>query len=312
MKIANFTASKQPAQLDAAVDPGILEIGASVSVNDEARRTIGAEIHELDAASAKLGHEIKAEDAAAAELLRGTTRAGKEVLGLHQGATEIITTMELHQQLLQTLKSSAVEESILVAPTNTTTNTPVKVGSHSVDSTNNNYDTAVTSSPSSVLSIQGTILEMKQAQSDIAKTVNAAKYQVNDFIIRKMDMVAALEEHNEIAKEEKLQVTAANSKHNTRVHEDDLEDEMKRFQTLQDNLKQGKARNFAYQKEVSDTVRAVARAAYFPFCFSQYTLFIVLHSNCLTLKFHLFTYRRQKSESRSSGTWPRRRNSKSS
>jgi hypothetical protein len=250
MKLAsnmNNAKTLQPAA--AAVDPGILEMGTSVSVNDEMRRAVTTETVEIEAVCTKLASDVNAENATAGELQKSKQHADTEVFGLLQGATESVETVNMNEQILRGLKTTFEAEIVLVQPSQT------KQPSKDYPVTEAHPANVVPPSTTSVFAIQEANKGKKKEITSIGEEMGQKTVTVQALVDRKTEVMHDVRAVFTKIKADRLDVVNANAKHNTRVAEDGLEDEKNRLNTLKANRGVVDARNAALRKTVAESVR---------------------------------------------------------
>jgi DNA repair exonuclease SbcCD ATPase subunit len=203
----NSSQSKSPSAL--SIDPGILEMGASVSVNDEMRRSLVAETAEIDTACTKLLSEVKTEEANTAELRKSKAHADMELSGMLQCAKELVETAQMNGQVFRDLQSK-VETDITQKP-----------GSND---NSKKDDDAKNHSPTSVVGIQQRSITNKEQVADICQEINHAKAAVCNFEGQRNYLLEEKAIIFDKIKSEHLKVTLANQKHKTHIMEDLLKD----------------------------------------------------------------------------------------
>lgn len=238
---------RQPASTTgtAAIDPGILEMGTSVSVNDEMRRAIISETVEIEAVCTKLAADVNTEDSSAAELQKSKGHADGEVSDLLQGATESMESVHMNEQIFRGLKTTLESEILLVQPPTTATRTTVHTTMPNV----------VPPSPTSVFAIQKFNVVMKQEITTIGETMGNKAGAVQSHVRRKTETVRNARAVHSKIKADRLVVACANAKHRTRVDEDGMEDQTKHLRALEANRAAVAARNAALRDTLADAVR---------------------------------------------------------
>lgn len=180
-------------------------MGASVSVNDEMRRSLATETADIDTACTKLLSELKTEESSTAELRKSKTHADAELSGMLQCSKELIETVQMNEQVFRDLQSK-VEADIAQIP--------------SLDEQSKRNSDGTKLSPTSVLSIQQSFNNNKAEVTGICQDIHHAKAVIHNLEDQRNHV---LEEHailHDKIKSEHLQVTLANHKNKTRIMED--------------------------------------------------------------------------------------------
>jgi hypothetical protein len=236
MSNENAANSDAPNASNAAIDPGILEMGTTVSVNDEMRRSIAAEITNIDSVCSKLTLEIETQTGVAAELSKSRKHVDLESDMLLQNAKEAADRILLDEQMMSGLTATVVAQMKntsrstargangphLVPPSPAQRPTPIR----------NNEEIA-----SLEESVKQSMLDLKNYQNTIEE--NKEELQA---------VYASI-------KTDRLQVKLANAKYHNSVLQTDLEDEQKRLQDIT-------AKNAELARQTAQTeieVRAMVR-----------------------------------------------------
>ena len=206
----NTSNNKEQPNSSLSIDPGILEMGASVSVNDEMRRSLATETAEIDAACTKLLSEVQTEESQSTELKKSQSHADMELSGMLQSAKELVDTMHMNEQVFRDLQSKVetdLEKTVI----------------QKHDSEKSINDTK-THSPTSVLGIQQSIHQKQEHVTAICQDIQHIKAEIQNWESQSnhlMEEKAVLQ--NKI-KSEHLKITLANHKHKTQILEDLLKD----------------------------------------------------------------------------------------
>jgi hypothetical protein len=180
------------------IDPGILEMGASVSVNDEIRRSLTAETAEIENTSTKLTSDVQTEETRTTEIQKSKCHANAELSGILQCAKELVETVQMNEQFFRGLQSKLATD---------ITQTPSPESS---------------AAPTSVMTIQQSIVEKKEQVFNISKKVNETAVTIKNLNIERNEMIEAKKVIQSKIKSEHLKVTLANDKLKTQVGEDVL------------------------------------------------------------------------------------------
>ena len=209
----------QSTNTQSVVDPGILEMGASVSVNDELRRNITSETMEIDNACAKLVSDVATEDDRAKEMEKSKRHSDKEQSGLIQSTRELSETNHMNTHIFRGLQSRVDNEICFTSSPKDKSSTTASNGGNVVTPTDIKVH-----SPTSVFAIQQTINENKEAISTISKKLGKSVVAIHNFKNEFNEIVVAKKAIYQKVKSEGLKVVLANAKHNVQIVEDILKD----------------------------------------------------------------------------------------
>jgi regulator of replication initiation timing len=191
-------------------------MGASVSVNDEMRRSLATESTEIDNACTKLLSEVKTEEANSAELRKSKAHADMELNGMLQCNKELVDTAQMNEQVFRELQSK-VETDLTQTP--------------GINDISKRDDGTKNHSPTSVLGIQQTFIANKEQVTGICQEIHHTKASIHHL----ESQINHILEENAILqdkiKSEHLKVTLANQKHKTQILEDLLKDKQIRRHT---------------------------------------------------------------------------------
>lgn len=236
-----------------AIDPGILEMGTSVSVNDEMRRAVTAESQEIKAVCIKLESDINAEEAMTTELAKSTRHADAELASLMQGATECLDTINVSTQVFRRLQNTFETTIVINRPTQAKSQQQHATGGDPM--TPSEQSVTVPSPTSTIMEIQEATAETQKEITSIAEAMEKKLETLQYYTQRKAEVES---EHRAVLariKADKLELRLANAKHKTHMAEDELEDEKKRVKMLQEKRAAIDARNAAFRKMIAEGVR---------------------------------------------------------
>jgi hypothetical protein len=234
--------SKEMKDTQSTVDPGILEMGASVSVNDELRRTINAETADIENMCTKLVSDIALEEERDKEMHKSKHYTDKEQSGLIQCTNEIVETNQMNDHIFHGLHSR-VEKEIL------STSTPQGKGI-TTDGTSIVTPTEVTvHSSTSVFAIQQINNENDATVAAIGTKLGKIVPQIRKLKLESNEMVVSKKQIHEKVKSERLKVVLANAKHKVQLVEDLLKDAEIHHRTTKFNCDQIDAQNATLQEK---------------------------------------------------------------
>jgi hypothetical protein len=275
--MSNENAAKPdaPNASNAAIDPGILEMGTTVSANDEMRRSIAADITNIDAVCSKLTLEIKEQDGVAAELSKSRKHVDVESDTLLKNAKEAADRILIDEQMMCALAATA---EVQMRDTSRATehgdratehgaNRATEHGANRASAHGANRPHLVPPSPA-------------QRRTPIQNNENIANLEesVNQFMLDSKNYGGLIEENIEelhdiyaSIKADRLKVKLANAKYHNSVLQTDLEDEQKRLQDISTKNAERARRNAQTEIEVRAMVRGPSSGTR-KCCFMQLTL----------------------------------------
>ena len=243
--------SNQSKSNRSSVDPGILEMGASVSVNDELRRNITSETADIDNTCTKLASDVASEEDRAESMQKSKHHADKEQFGLIQSTREMSDTNHMNSHIFLGLQSKVENEIRFTSPQgkhNETTST----GKNIVTPTDIKLH-----SPTSIFAIQQTSNENQEQIASICKKLNENINAVHKFKIEFNEMIAAKNGIYHKVKSEHLKVVLANAKHKVQLVEDILKDKQMHHHAHKVNCEKIDAQNMKLQDQVVVLVRTL-------------------------------------------------------
>lgn len=256
----------------ATIDTGILEMGTSVSVNDEMRRAVTAEVAELEASCSKIASVIQTNEATEMELNKSHHHANADMVALLRSACDAVETVQFNEQILLGLTKTwtAEYDSILQ-------------NSHPNELSHQQQQRAWMDDPM----MTGT--NEQQQQQQLFNVIPASpahcawtnsQERIREIAQLRDDCIsitAQKETHKRLkedhdAKEQAiadtvkaLQVALANAKYQTAQANEDAEADEKRLRGLKAKLADAEASNNAYRQSVKSSVSAsiALRAAFY-------------------------------------------------
>jgi hypothetical protein len=234
-----------------SVDPGILEMGASVSVNDELRRNIASETADIDNTCTKLVLDVTSEEDRSNAMQKSKNHADKEQSGLIQSTREMSDTNHMNNHILLGLQSKVENEIIFTSPQGKHNETPSN-GKNIVTPTDIKLH-----SPTSVFAIQQTTNENHEQVASICKKLSENITAIHNFKNECNEMIVAKKTIYHKIKSEHLKVVLANAKHKVQLVEDMLKDKQMRHHTNKINCETIEVQNKNLQDQVVALVRTI-------------------------------------------------------
>ena len=234
------------------VDPGILEMGSSVSVNDELRRNVTAETTEIDHACSKLVSDLAAEEDRAKEMQKSKHHANKEQSGLIQSTREMLDTNHMNTHIFQGLQSRVETEFLFTSSPQSKRNETVSDGANVVTPTDSKPH-----SPTSVFAIQQINNENKEQITIISKKLVESIVAIHKFKSEFSEMLLAKNTIYHKIKSEHLKVVLANAKHKVQLVEDILKDKQMHHHTNKVNCDMIESQNKSLQDQLVVLVRTL-------------------------------------------------------
>jgi hypothetical protein len=214
--------SKQSMNSSSTIDPGILEMGASVSVNDELRRAINAETIDIESICTKLVSDVGAEETHAKEIQKSKHHSDVELSNILQCSMELVETSHMNEHIFRGLQAKVEKELVLSS---------YSQGKILTDNANiANKKDVMPQSPTSVFAIQQSNVKKSEDVTTLSKSIRDTIASIKYF----KDQIINMEhETNQIyhkVKSEHLKVTLANAKHQVHLAEDILKDKQMQHQ----------------------------------------------------------------------------------
>jgi len=232
MKLANNTKNHQAAAPSAAVDPGILEMGTSVTVNDELRRTLAAEIQEIDTAVTKLNENISKEESIKGEQVKSKARAENEMASIRQEAAENVEKLTMCEHMFSGFATTFSKEIAV----------------------NENDTESKVSDASSIAGVKKAFAKNCDAAANASEAMKKHTTVCRDLMNTKKETTETL--GTLLHKiDDSLSGDAKKEQHNTAKAKETLLEEEKRLNTFKANLGVIDARNTANNKTLNELVR---------------------------------------------------------
>lgn len=240
------------------VDPGILEMGASVSVNDELRRNITAETAEIDNVCAKLVLDVTTEEQRAKEMEKSKLHSGKEQFCLTLSTREMSDTSHMNSHIFNGLQSRVEKEITFKSSPLGKRSETASDGKNVVTPTDIKQQ-----SPTSVFAIQQTNDENKETILTLSKKLGQSIFTIRKFKNEINEMLAAKTTIYHKVKSEHLKVVLANAKHKVNLLEDILKDKQMHHHTSKVNCDMIDAQNKSLHDNTVALVRTITLTTFF-------------------------------------------------
>jgi hypothetical protein len=241
-------------------DFGILQLGSSVTVNEDARRIIFTDIQEIESAITTTQQQVSQADATAAELAQRHERSEWEVAGLREESHELLDQMTMNATILAGLDTTLHTQ--IIPPDNDDNddkddepapNECVNAVSNSTDHT-----TPVTPTTLPVISaadfrhqVQETVAETDWMEEQHRETAD----KIQTLVQQKNDTVASLGVVLAVVQREQLPVQHANAKWHTEAAATTLHEETNRLRALERKVDQANERCVVLDQECDKRVR---------------------------------------------------------
>ena len=192
---------------------GLLQMGASVSVNDDTRRVIEAETKEVEAACATLGSEESKEVLVGQELAKSRKRQESEISTMRRGAMENFESVQMNEGCLAQIKETLQQE---IRP---------KVENPDPNNKENPPLEHAAAFQESIVAKSERSSKLVEVGEDQMRAAEERKHKVEELVAEKMQISRKTKEGN-------FKIRLANAKQKTLEDEDALKEEMQRSDTL--------------------------------------------------------------------------------
>jgi hypothetical protein len=252
----NPASSRPDSSASAVVDHGILDLGTSVKVNDDLRRSLETEMQLIDENTTKLKKQITNEHAISNELSKTKSRANKEVAGLRQGAIEGVESITMNERVFGGLQK--------------TFRTELRDSTNSQDAmmdgaTNDKENKQQENLPPSIPFIKKTQKNNDIEASRIYGGIENQSKIVHAFVNKKKEIREDVKSVLAVMETDQLESRLTKEKQNTKAAEETIGVELKRSATIKSNLATLKARNAEMKKQIEEMVRCYTLfAVYLP------------------------------------------------
>ena len=240
-------------------DFGILQLGSSVTVNEDARRIVFTDIQEIECAITTTQQQVSQADATAAELAQRHERSEWEVAGLREESNELLDQMTMNATILTGLDTTLHTQ--IIPPDNDDddddNDEPVPNESETAVSRSTDHTTPVTPTPLPVISaadfrhqVQETVAETDWMEEQHRETAD----KIQTLVQQKHDTVASLGVVLATVQREQLPVQHANTKWHTEAAAMTLHEETQRLRALECKVDQANERCAVLEQECDKQV----------------------------------------------------------
>ena len=258
-------------QVDRAADAatedfGILQLGSSVTVNEDARRSILTEIQDIEHSITATQHQVKKEDQTVTALGQQHARTEWEVTGLREESHELLEQMTMNATILTGLDSTLRTQ--IIPPEDPEEDIANDVvgggGNDGADGAERMQETDESTSPPPPTHVHSAADFRYQLQEVLAETdwmereYREGTDVMQEIMQRKDDALQAMGRILENVQREQLQVQLANAVLHKEMAESTLQEEENRLYALEQQVQQVTERGAVLEHECDAMVRFVS------------------------------------------------------
>lgn len=230
-----------PTAAETTLDPGILEMGTSVAVNNEMRRGFTTEIQEIEASISATRQEIETEENVAAEIKKQHVLSCQEAKGMHADSVEYLDKIRMNQNIFDGLQQTLRQE--------------VVFEENSICTSTTEENSAHDTSPKSIAEYQQHWQDSTDKLNRIDREANAVAVTIRERMKDKEETVKCIGAILDQIATEDLKNVKTKAKEISDEALNQLKDEKQRYQSTQMQFEKVQARTAALEKQLKEMVR---------------------------------------------------------
>lgn len=241
-------------------DFGILQLGSSVTVNEDARRIILTEIQDMEHSMTATQHQVVKEDKTVTELAQRRARTEWEVAGLREESHELLEQMTMNSTILAGLDSTLRTQ--IIPPDQDDMVEDMVVGGNDDDNAERmkESDESTPPPPTPVYSAADFRYQLQEvlAEADwMEREHRDGSDAIQEIMQHKYDTVQAMGRILENVQSEQLKVQLANAVIHKEMAESTRKEEESRLRALEQQVQQVNERCAVLESESDEMVRFV-------------------------------------------------------
>ena len=255
-------------------DFGILQLGSSVTVNEDARRIILTEIQDIEHSITATQHQVVKEDKTGTELAQRHARTEWEVAGLREESHELLEQMTMNTTILAGLDST-LRTQIIPPDHDDDMEHDIVVGGDGADDDAERMNESDESTPPpppptpvhSAADFRYQLQEVLAETDWMEREYRDGSDVMHEIMQHKDDTVQSMGRILENVQGEQLQVQLANAVRHKEMAESTLKEEESRLQALEQQVQQVNERCAVLENECDEMVRFVCFSVCARLCF---------------------------------------------